>query len=212
MKNKSIFSVLIILCVVLAILAGVYFIQKNKKSIDFSTEVTLTTKGLIEEENQEVSEKSQNKIITDDFSINLPDGWKQIDAAIGTSAMAVNMNEHISDPAAQKINFSSYFAVIYETLGEKSIKEYVEITKQALEQSISSVVFNQEQDLTINGQTAYQIEAEITQQGVDFKILLVFIKGQNDDVWTISFNTTKSNWEEYKEIFNNIANSFIVKK
>ena len=212
MKNKSMVLVLIILGVALAVSAGVYFIQKNKKSIDFSTEVTLTTKGLIEEENQEVSEKSQNKIITDDFSINLPDGWKQIDAAIGTSAMAVNMNEHISDPAAQKINFSSYFAVIYETLGEKSIKEYVEITKQALEQSISSVVFNQEQDLTINGQTAYQIEAEITQQGVDFKILLVFIKGQNDDVWTISFNTTKSNWEEYKEIFNNIANSFIVKK
>lgn len=212
MKNKSIVFVLIILGIVLAVLVGMYFIQKNKKSIDFSNEATSITKGLIEEENQEVSEKSQNKIITDDFSINLPDGWKQIDAATGTSAMAVNMNEHISDPAAQKINFSSYFAVIYETLGEKSIKEYVEIIKQALQQSIGPVVFNQEQDLTIHGNAAYQIEAEITQEGVDFKILLVFIKGQGDDVWTISFNTTKSNWEEYKEIFYNIADSFIVKK
>jgi hypothetical protein len=212
MKNKPIVLILIILGIILIVSVGVYFIQKNKESVGFSTGATSTTQGIIEEENQEVTKKPQSKIITDDFSIDLPEGWQQIDAVVGTTAMAVNMNENISDPAVQKINFRSYFAVAYETFEEGSIKEYTEVIKQALEQSIGSVVFTLEEDTTINGQPANQIEAEMTQQGVDFKVLLVIVKGHGDDIWTISFNTTESNWKEYKQIFYNTAKSFVAKK
>ena len=132
--------------------------------------------------------------------------------AMGASAMAVNANESINDPAAQKINFKSYFAVSYDTLQGKSMSEYEQIVKSGLQQTISNVVFTKEQDMTINGKSAHALEAELTQQGVNFKILLVVVRGQGDDVWVMSFNTTKSSWDGYKETFYGVANSFNLKK
>jgi len=212
MRNKFIVITLIILSVVLAILVGVYFVQKNKLPVDFADKTTSTTKSPIEAGTQEGAGDDADKIITDDFSINLPDGWKQTAASMGATAMVVNSNEHITDSAAQKINFQSYFAVVYGTLDGKSMKEYTQIVKNSLQQKFGSVVFAKEQDLTINGQPVHQIEIEINQQGVNFKVLLVLIKGQADDAWMLSFNTTKSNWEDYKEIFYTTADSFIVKE
>ncbi|MFA5392500.1 MAG: hypothetical protein WC306_02270 [Candidatus Paceibacterota bacterium] len=200
MKNKSIVFALIICGAGLAVLAGVYFIQKNKALINPSEQDGPTTT------------KTQNKIVTDSFSINLPDGWTQTTAPTGATAMAVNSNDNITDPEAKKINFQSYFAVVYGALSGKSMKEYIQLVKDSLPQKFGSVVFVKEQDLTINGQQAHQIEIEINQQGVNFKVLLVLIKGQADDAWMLSFNTTKSNWEDYQEIFYTTADSFIVKK
>lgn len=199
MKNKFIVLALIILGIVLLIVVGVYFIQKNKVLVNSMGTTTLTT---IKEE----------KIVTDDFSINLPNGWTQTTAKAGAIAMVVNSSDNITDPAAKKINFQSYFAVVHETLGEKSLKEYIQLVKDFLQQNSSSIVFSQEQDLTINGQSAHQIEIEIIQQEVTFKVLLILIKSQADDVWSLSFNTAKSNWEDYKELFYSTANSFIIKK
>jgi len=232
MNNKSIIWILIILAAGLVIFGGIYLIRQNQGPVHLFFETTSTTQGL--DQNQEevsgttttvtdvnstttqtqqpISGQSQSKIITDDFSINLPDGWRQANAPAGTTAMAVKFNEHISDPAAKKINFNSYFAVVYDTIGEKSLQEYVDFTKQSLQQVISLVVFVSEANLSINGQQAHKIEMEMTQQGADFKVLLVIVKGQGNDVWTISFNTTKSNWGEYQNVFYNTANSFIVKK
>lgn len=201
MKNKTIIIILIILGVALAVLAGVYFIKRNKAANQTPTR------------NGGAIEQPQSKIITDDFSINLPAGWKQTAPAMGSSAMAVNANENINDPAAQKINFKSYFAVSsYDTLQGKSMNDYLQIIKNSLSQTIPSVVFTNEQDITINSQPAHAIEAELTQQGVNFKILMVIVAGQGENVWVISFNTTKSSWDGYKEIFYNITNSFILKK
>lgn len=199
MKNKFVVLASIILGIVLLIVAGMYFIRKNKVLVNSTDKTTLTT---IKEE----------KIVTDDFSINLPNGWTQTTAPAGAIAMVVNSNDNITDPAAKKINFQSYFAVVHDTLKGKSLKEYTQLVKNFLQQNNSSVVFSQEQDLTINGQSAHQIEIEMTQQEVNFKVLLILINGQADDIWSLSFNTAKSNWEDYKEIFYSTANSFIIKK
>ncbi len=200
MKNKTIIIILIILGVALLVLIGVYFIKQNK-----TTNQTPTGNG-------GAIEQPQSKIITDDFSINLPAGWKQTAPAIGPSAMAINMNENINDPAAQKINFKSYFAVSYDTLQGKNINDYLQTVKNSLSQTISNVVFTNDQDMMISGSPAYAIEAELAQQGANFKILMVVVAGQGEDVWVISFNTIKSSWDEYKGTFYNIANSFILKK
>jgi len=212
MKNKSLILALIILGIVLVILVGVYFIQKNKALINPSGQDGSTTTSQTVVENQEGVGGDANKIVTDDFSIDLPDGWKQTAASMGATAMAVNSNEHISDPAAQKINFQSYFAVSYETLQGKSMNDFLQIVKNGLSQTIPNVVFTKEQNMTIDGRIAHAIEAELTQQGVDFKVLVVLVAGQGEDVWVLSFNTTKSSWDGYKETFYSIANSFSVKK
>ena len=172
----------------------------------------INTHGNTAKESSEEAKQPQNKIITDDFSINLPTGWKQTTAAMGASAMAVNANEDINDPTAQKINFKSYLAVSYDIFQGKNMNDYLQTVKNGLSQTISNVIFIKEQDMTINGRPAHAIEMELIQQGVNFKILMVVVKGQGDDAWVISFNTIKSGWDGYKETFYNVANSFSLKK
>jgi hypothetical protein len=206
MKNKTIVIVSIVLGIVLAVFIGVYLIGQNESPKPGGTASDT------EINDQKDTEQPQNKLVTDDFEVNLPAGWQQTTPAMGTSAMAINSSERIDDPPAQKINFKSYFAVSYDTLQDKSLNEYLQLVKSGLQQTISGVVFTKDQDTTINGKFAHIIEAELTQQGVNFKILMVIITGQGKDVWTMSFNTTKSGWDGYEETFYSVANSFNLKK
>lgn len=203
MKNKTIVSVLIILGIALAVFIGIYFIKQNKPPIDSSQNI-----------GQQINtEQTQNKkIVTDDFEIDVPAGWEKTAPAMGASAMAVKIDENLNDPAAQKINFKSYFAVSYDTLQDKNMSEYLQIVKNGLQQTVPGVVFTKDQDMSINSKPAHIIEAELVQQGVNFKILLVVITGQGKDVWVMSFNTNKNSWDGYKETFYSIANSFSLKK
>jgi len=43
-----------------------------------------------------------------------------------------------------------------------------------------------------------------------WKWILLVVKGKANDVWTISFNSTKSDWEKSAPIFEKIAKSFLV--
>lgn len=227
MENKTIIIILIFAVVVAAALVGVYFIRHNKppsNSFQNTAQQNQTSDLLNPATNTSTNQTStqannpastiqpQSKMITDDFSIDLPAGWKQTAPAMGASAMAVNADENINDPAAQKINFKSYFAVSYDTLKGKNINGYSQTIKNGLSQTFPDAVFANEQDITINGNSAHAMEVEFIQQGVSFKILMVAVAGQGDDAWVISFNTTKSAWEGYKEMFYNVANSFIIKK
>jgi hypothetical protein len=209
---KNIFIVLIVLGVISAALIGIYLFKQNKTEISpESTESEETSGESQEEPGYEVEEKNQ-VLATDDFSIDLPNGWRKTEATMGVSAMAINFEEEIKDPAAQKINFKSYFAVTYDTLGEKSLNDYLQTAKNELGKVASNVVFTEDQDITINGRPAHATEVELTQQGVDFKVLIVLVKGEGDDVWVLSLNTTKSSWDEYKEMFYSVADSFNLKK
>jgi hypothetical protein len=210
---KNILIVLIILGVISAALIGVYLFKQNKTAISpEGTEPEETSEENQEGLEYESEEGSDQVLATDDFLVDLPDGWRKTEATMGVSAMVINFEEEIEDPAAQKINFKSYFAVTYDTLGEKSLNDYLQTAKNELEKVASNVVFTEDQDITINGRSAHAIEVELTQQGVDFKVLLVLVKGEGDDVWVLSFNTTKSNWDEYKELFYSVADSFNLKK
>lgn len=199
MKKKTIIITLVILVVVALTLMGFYFINKNKSQINFPKNN--------EQQNQ------NNVIATDDFSITLPAGWsKTIDTVTGVTAMAINLKEVINDSAAQKINFKSYLAISFETLDGKTMSEYMQSVKSEIQTTSSDVVFTNEKEVTINGKPGRAVEVEIIQQGIDFKVLIALIKGNNDDIWLLSYNTTKSAWDGYKEGFSDSVNSFIIKK
>jgi len=209
MKNKIAIIVLIIVVIVVAAGISFYFIQKNKAPVNSVENTTPPIQSEIN--NQTNSEQSQNKLVTDDFEINLPEGWRETAPAMGASAMAVNADEQLTDPAAQKINFRSYFAVSYDTLQGKSLSEYMQGIKNYLQQITFGAVFAQEHDTIINNQPARAFEASFTQQGVNFKILMVAVKGAGDDVWVMSFNTLQDTWTEYQKTFSDIAGSFRLK-
>lgn len=209
MKNKIAIIILIIVAVAVTAAIGFYFNKQNKPATSSIGNTALPSQT--DANNQTNNKPPQNKLVTDDFEINLPAGWQKTAPAIGTSAMAVKVDEQLNDPAAQKINFRSYFAVSYDTAQGKSLSEYAQTVKDRLQQTISGIVFTQEHDTTINGKAAQAFEADFNQQGVNFKILMVTIKGLGDDIWVISFNTLQSAWVEYRDAFSDIANSFSLK-
>jgi hypothetical protein len=157
-------------------------------------------------------DKPQSQIITDDFSIDLPEGWMQTQPAEGISAIAVNGDENISDPAVQKIGFKAYFAVATEALKGKSTGEYLLNFKEYLSANIPGIVFTKEEDLVIGGRPAHFLEMEFVQEGISFKVLSISLLGDNDDIWVVSFNSTAGNWDGYKDMFYDVANSFVLKK
>lgn len=204
MKNKIIIFVSIIVVVAIAVLIGFYFAKQNKSSIDSPENIG--------QQAPVGNEQSQNKLVTDDFDIVLPVGWQRIEPAPETLAMAVNVDEQLNDPAGQKINFRTYFAVSYDTLQGMTMAEYMQRIKDVLSQPASNVFFANEQDVNINNRLVRAVEVELTREGADFKILIVVVRGEGDDVWVMSFNTVKSSWDEYKETFSGIVRSFNLKK
>lgn len=217
MKNKVTIIALIIPGIALVVLVGFYFVKQNKSLINLpqnAMQSNQASTGNQEKANDGigVNNQIQNKLVTDDFEVTLPAGWEKTAPAIGASAMAVNRNEKLDDPAAQKINFKSYLAVSYDTLQGKGMSEYLQTVKNGLSQIVSNVVFTNEQDVMINGRSAHALEAELAQQGVNFKILMVVITGQGEDVWVMSFNTIKSSWDGYQETFSDMVQSFSLKK
>jgi hypothetical protein len=156
---------------------------------------------------------SKNQLVTDDFSMELPPGWEKIISTVEeVSAMATNPDEVINDVAAQKNNFKSYLAVSTDTISGQTVGEYMQLIKTELQKIAPGVIFSNENDLTINEKSARAVEIEMTQQGIDFKILMVVIRGNGDDVWALSYNTVKSSWDGYIESFADSARSFTLKK
>ena len=203
MKNKAVISVVVIVVVVLAVVVGFYLLKQNKPAPEDAPAA---------EQNQMPNgSETGGKLITDDFSINLPAGWIQATPPGGVSAMAVNVAETIDDPVAEEIGFKSYLAVSYDTLQGENISEYLQTVKSELQKTMPGAVFMNEQDTTINNRSARAMEMELTQQEIDFKILMVVIKGKGEDVWVMSFNTLQSSWDENKEAFSDIAKSFSLK-
>ena len=75
--------------------------------------------------------------------------------------------------------------------------------QEEIKKIIAGVNFENEKE---NG-----FEAEVNQEGIDFKSKVAIYQGKQGDVWTISFNTTKSEWPKYSLIFNEILKNFSVK-
>ena len=213
--KKIIISIVII--IVLGIGLAVYFTRQKPVDTENYIQKNNSEESLSESGRENTptnnSEQSQNKIATDDFSITLPEGWsKTIDTIPGVVAMAANPNEKISDDAAQKINFKSYLAISSDALSGKTLPEYTQLVKEELETAIPNPIFSNENALTINNKPARAFEMEMTQLGVNFKVLLVAIQESEDSVWFLSYNTVKNSWENYKESFSESVRSFILKK
>jgi|GEM_PF-1281306 len=192
MNIKNVILILVVVVIIAGIAFGINYLKRKE----------LMFGGLV----------AQSELATDDFSVNLPKGWQRAEAGIGISAMAVNIEENVTDPAAQKINFKTYLAVVYDTLQNRTLGDYLQSAKNGLRQAVPSVVFAKEEELSVNGRPTFTLEAELTQQGVNFYVLMAMIKGEGDDVWVMSFNTVKDSWQEYKKEFYNTINSFTLKK
>jgi len=194
MKNKILVIAGIILLIV--VVGGLWF-YFGKTGMPVNTE----------------KELGGNMLVKEGFSIVLPKGWVESeDMAEGITALAFDPNEQITEEAAKKISFASYLSIGQDSSQEKNMNDYVAYTKQELQTALGSVEFTNEKSLTINSKDAYALEMEISQENINFKVLMVLITGDYDDIWVVSFNTLESMWNGYKDAFYNSAESFVVKK
>jgi len=187
---KKIFFIFIIILAIVGAALGIYYSQSNK---------------VYPEEQKETQEAF---LVKDDFSVLLPQGWKESAGFQGVSAMATNAEEEITDPEAKKVNFRTYYSVTYDVLQGRTMEDYAEYVKESLRQLLVSVDFVREEATELNGRDAHVIEIELYQQGINLKVLMFLIKGEGDDLWLISFNTAQSNWDQYQDLFREIAASF----
>ncbi|MBI5401757.1 hypothetical protein HZB05_02960 [Candidatus Wolfebacteria bacterium] len=140
-----------------------------------------------------------------DFTISVPSGW--VAAQIpGTLVSITNINEsQENDPAAQATNFKSYFAVLGGVDEGKNLEQITSETKQGLEKT--GILVLSEKGDTIGGVPAKILEMSVSQQGANFKAMMViFVK--SGKYFMISYNTTAKKWPEYKDVFYQNAKSF----
>jgi hypothetical protein len=199
MKNKILIILGIVLLIVVVAGAWFYFGKTENPEINNN-------------QNQE-EQTGGNMLVKDGFSIVLPKGWTEsAGTAEGITALAFDPNEQITEEAAKKMSFASYLSIGQDSSQNKSMSDYVVYTKQELQKALGAVEFTNEQSLTINSKEAYTLEMKLSQENINFKVLMVLIAGDNGDVWVVSFNTLESMWNGYKDAFYDSAESFVVKK
>lgn len=156
---------------------------------------------------------TDSRLVTKDaFSLEAPANWKESLALLpGVSLMMVNSTETSERPEVKKINFKSYFSVSYATLDGKTLDEYTAYLKDKLTRMVAGISFQDLEPTIIDGRPAKVFSADLTQQGVDFKLLMFVAEGKDKDVWMISFNTLATDLTEYQSLFSQIATSFRVK-
>jgi len=190
--------ILVIILVILITGAIGFYLYKNGK--------------LTGQKPEEGAPQTEENIVTKDgFSLKMPDGWTEVANPQGSLMTAVDANEVITDVNAQQLNFRSYFSVIPDNLGDKTKEQYYQEIKDSLKQAFPDVLFSREDTGVVDNKDTYFLEAEFNQEGVDFRVLLVINMGEND-IWIISFNTLKSSWDNYKDVFYNTAKSFKVRQ
>lgn len=133
----------------------------------------------------------QNVILTPvGKSEYLPEGWREINP----------MAEGVSISAKKdKANFN----VTKDKMENVNIKEYGQYLKEEIKKAAPEIKFTKE--------TEEGFEAELNQQGIDYKSRLVLKQGQNNEIWILTFNAPKNEWEKYSVDFENILKNFSIK-
>jgi hypothetical protein len=189
--NKKTLIIAIMLCVLLVVLVLAYFLILKPSVVDNI-------------------EASKNTIKNEFFSIKLPEGWVEVDPVYNSVVMAIKGNEQTNDINAQKLGFVSYYSVLNETFSENTEQEYLNKIKDSLRQNFTGATVSDEEVKEIDNKKIYFIESSFNQQNVDFKVLLA-VNIEGESAWIISFNTLEGKWEEYKNLFYDIAENFKIK-
>ncbi|MFH1284466.1 MAG: hypothetical protein ABIH78_02645 [Candidatus Peregrinibacteria bacterium] len=152
-----------------------------------------------------------NIVLKDGFSIEVPEGWTETDAPMGTVMMAVDTSSVPSDERAREINFQNYFNVSMnskEGLGDEGLQK---VLKDQLVQTMPGVEFFSEKTFQVNTNDAYSFEITVRQNEIDFRILMVMVNGKENDVWMMSFNTVAADWDRDVPVFQSVVDSFLVR-
>jgi len=204
-------NVLIIIIIFIVIIIAGYFIYTLNKGQDLPEQNGQSASEPDREKIKEEGEPEDKTVLEQGFSIKVPKGWVEQPAPMGVSLMVVDMLSVVMDERARQINFHPYYTVSLDSLQDLELQGYVEILKQGINQVTPGIVFQNEINSEINANEIYAMEGEVIQNEIEFKLLIVLVKGNAKDIWVISFNTTKADWDQNAPQFTDITNSFLIR-
>jgi len=185
-------------------------IQSNRKDrisdVAKNQIIAIYKKEFNEQAQKETVEQSgkPTEIKTLDYSLILPLGWqtaKEDDAqSIFTYASEIS-----------ETNFKTYFSVSKDQIQGNTPDDYINYLKNQIRESAPGIRFDNENNVKINGQDAFAMDGYVRQNNIDFRILIVVIEGNGDDLWVFNFNTIAGKWEDNAPVFVEILNSFNIK-
>ena len=225
MKNKIIF-VIIFIAVLSAGIAGMFFLTK-KGSLGALT-AGLGLEPAVKPEQpaaqqpekevpasvlNEVSEEALTATLveTDYFSLIAPFGW-DVKSDVNTLPVIIfDIQDKITNDKAKEIDFHTNLSINSASLGELSLKDYVEKVKNDLINAIPIIEIIKEEPTVISGNEAYLLEIKSVQQDLRFSTLLSLVMGKKNTIWAFSFNTLEETWPDYKSLFIQTARSVQMK-
>lgn len=153
----------------------------------------------------------QGVIETDYFQLNLPSGWETQEPAPENFVLTAYRKESSKDPLARKINYKTSLYIAREELNDKSMSEYIKLLKEGVQKKKENVIFRSENETSFNNHKAYFLDVELKENNIEFKSIFGVIQGENSEVWIMSFNTPKLDWDITAPQFYSILNSFEIK-
>lgn len=153
----------------------------------------------------------QGGIDTSYFKLVLPSGWETQEPAPENFVLTAYRKETSKDPLARKINYKTSLYIAREELNGKTIVDYVALLKAGVQQKKENVIFRSENETSFNNHKAYFLDVELKENNIEFKSIFGVIQGENDEVWIMSFNTPKLDWDITAPQFYSILNSFEIK-
>jgi len=151
----------------------------------------------------------QGKIDTKYFKLVLPPGWETQEPAPEPFVLkATYVKNNSKDRLARKINYKTNLSVAHEALEEETLPEYINLLDDKIKNMQNDSIIRSEGQTVFNNNSAYLIDAEMKDNGIEFKNIVGVISGKKDDVWVISLNTTKLDWEDTAFQFYGVLNSF----
>jgi hypothetical protein len=210
--NKRTVALSSVILLVVASGASYYLISQNNNKPVILDASKKADYGISVDPNMEIAR--ERTIERQGFSIIAPAGWKEFGAPPTDGIMVQNKNEVLKDKVAADINFKVYYSVNHQALGNMDIASFKESFKSKIGKKLDKAKFSNEHKEKIDGYDSIFLEYEGIDKSkkVNFSIMTIFVPGLGQDVWLISFNTAKSNWNDDKGAFYKIAKTFKLEK
>ena len=158
------------------------------------------------------SEEDQDILKGRFFLITIPKGWREAIPPAGAHTMLVNVDEFHDDPAFQQINFKTYITMTPDSEESRGNEGYIEYVQTNLTEA-SGFTFVEEGYGSTDETDYYQMRAELNQNNIDFVVgIVLYFEENTDRVWVVTLNTAKSKWEEYKGLWQDVIDSFTIRK
>ncbi len=193
---------LLIIIVIIAIGLAIWFwFGYKEEAADSNTN---------ESSNGNVNESAEeNKFIHEDFTIIAPAGWANHQIT-GTLATFYNVNEqHPEGSAAANINFKTYLAVAFDTTADQTLDQINDKAISDIKSAAPSSEVVSTDEETINGLPGRINILTMTQQEVDYKVMMAIILSEEENRdYVVSGSTTVEKWSEYETEFLESIRSF----